>query len=1289
MVMTIHKLTAGDGYTYLTRQVAGGDVERAPGQSAADYYTAQGNPPGHWIGDGAALLELSGEQVTETQMRNLFGEGLHPDAERLIAELLATRVTAATTPEQLNALVQQARSHAALGRPFPTYEPLAPFDQRVAARLAVIQNEAGRTPHAAEVKKVHREEARRQRAAVAGFDVVFSPVKSAALLWALDQRAWVRNGVQAAHEEARDAAFALLEKHAALTRAGAGGVAQVETRGLIAAAFDHFDSRAGDPNLHTHVAISNKVQGVDGRWRSLDARALYRMTVAASEYYNTAFETALTRQLGVTFAPRPDTPDGKEPVREVVGMPLEFIDHFSARRNAIEARYDQLIRAYRREHGHDPSSAACHKLARQANLDTRDGKKAARSLQQMRTDWAASLTEAFGPDAQHRIASAVPGPTKTPSRSADIDIAKTAASVVAAVAELRSTWTVWNIHAEAERHVRQNTVFASRDEHHQVVEQIVAEAVGPHLSLRIDAPSLLDEPPQLRRSDGTSVFHEHATARFTSGLILDAEQRLLDAAHTPVGSTLDRRIATVLLDLFEQNATRRLDAGQRGLVVEFASDDRLLAVGLGPAGSGKTTAMRALSAVLDHAGSRLIPLGTSAASAAVLGADLGVQAENLHKFIWEHTVGQHAGDLRHGPPIPGGKEAFRLRPGDVVLVDEAGLAGTLNLDRLVTIAQRHGAVVRLLGDHRQLSAVESGGALRLLATEVGAIELTTLYRFNDPAEAAATLHLRDGDTNGLDFYQSRERIHGGSREAMVEAAYQAWKSDMLAGRTTLMSAATNADVTGLSAQARADRVEASQVEAAGVMLHDGNLAGAGDWIITRTNDRRLSVHHGRDFVKNGDGWNVLHRHDDGSLDVEHLTHRGRIRIPADYVRTSVELLYATTSMRSQGTTVDTAHALITDNMTRENLYVTASRAQAETHLYVVTHELLPMDPDHRLDRTENDPRTYLAREVLDRVLTSEGTELSATETIRTEQKDAGSLATLIPRHEYAATLATEQVHRGILSDLLGPDSALTLYQDPSWRALTNALRQALHSGHQPEAVLADAVRTAARTNESQSAKQLAEGVDLAAQNRPVSRTLSQQATAPHLEWVTSADHLPACADKHLRGYLRESAELINARVRQLAQDATTHPPVWTAALPPAPTDSAALGRWQRDIATIAAYRELHGISTTSPTDPLGPHIEKSRPEHTAYNQATQALARLQASASYTATAGEPSIAERRRAGRAAERQARQRGQRTPSPQAVRQGQTTRTTEQPRVGGQTAAATPRPPEPGIAGPTPRR
>lgn len=135
-----------------------------------------------------------------------------------------------------------------------------------------------------------------------------------------------------------------------------------------------------------------------------------------------------------------------------------------------------------------------------------------------------------------------------------------------------------------------------------------------------------------------------------------------------------------------------------------------------------------------------------------------------------------------------------------------------------------------------------------------------------------TLRIRIGDGTAIDWYSAQGRVQDGSREAMAQAACDGWKADMLAGKTALMAAATGTDVTALSARARADRGAAGQVEPGGTALHDGNLAGTGDWIVTRDNNRRLPVNGGRDWVRNGESWHVEHRHDDGSLTVRSTAH---------------------------------------------------------------------------------------------------------------------------------------------------------------------------------------------------------------------------------------------------------------------------------------------------------------------------------------------------------------------------------------------------------------------------------
>ncbi|MGH8890661.1 MAG: ATP-dependent DNA helicase, partial [Acidothermaceae bacterium] len=463
----------------------------------------------------------------------------------------------------------------------------------------------------------------------------------------------------------------------------------------------------------------------------------------------------------------------------------------------------------------------------------------------------------------------------------------------------------------------------------------------------------------------------HASERYTTTTILSAETDLLTAASEPTGTSIEPALVeTVLAEVDDSGSL--LDDDQRRLARAFCVDDRRIVVGIGPAGSGKTTAMRAAAAVWTQAGRRVVPLAPSAAAASVLGAELGLRAENLHKFCHE---------LARGTDDP----FFRLGPGDVVLVDEAGMAGTLRLHAILRHAQATGASVRLVGDPAQLGAVESGGVLRLLANDVGAVTLTGLRRFADPVEAAATLGLRDGNSKALDFYENADRIRSGTRSGLLEDAYAAWRADVAAGRTAVMVAAGNDDVAALSARARVDRIAAGQVEAGGVAVAGGNRAGVGDWVITRRNQRTLALFGGRDFVKNGDTWTVAARYPDGSLDVTHHSNAGRVRLPADYVAEHVELAYATTAHRAQGSTVDVAHALVGEETTRETLYVAATRARLGTTLYVTTDDAF--DVDTHVQRVA--PRT--ARQVLEQALSQQGAEKSATETIRDAHAAASRL----------------------------------------------------------------------------------------------------------------------------------------------------------------------------------------------------------------------------------------------------------------------------------------------------------
>ena len=328
-----------------------------------------------------------------------------------------------------------------LGRAFPQYTQLPPRSERVAARLMEWEREHGRAPSPVVRSQIEAQEARKDRRAVAGYELVFTPAKSASLLWALGS-AGTRQAVEDAHHEAVADTLAWLEREAALARVGDGGEQQVETRGFLAAAFDHRDFRAGDPDLHTHLAISNKVRARDdhpdgrGRWLSLDARVLHAAAVAASERYNTRFEDAMRRRLGVRFVDRADSVrDDKRVIRKIARIPDLLLKHFSKRRAAIEDRYRALASDYRHTHGHEPPRESQLKLAQQATLETRDAKAAAQSLADKLDISRHEAVAVLGRPSAARLEADALGEPTTPTVLADLnfDVDKLARSVVSVV----------------------------------------------------------------------------------------------------------------------------------------------------------------------------------------------------------------------------------------------------------------------------------------------------------------------------------------------------------------------------------------------------------------------------------------------------------------------------------------------------------------------------------------------------------------------------------------------------------------------------------------------------------------------------------------------------------------------------------------------------------------------------------------------------------------------------------------------------------------------------------------
>jgi ATP-dependent exoDNAse (exonuclease V) alpha subunit len=195
------------------------------------------------------------------------------------------------------------------------------------------------------------------------------------------------------------------------------------------------------------------------------------------------------------------------------------------------------------------------------------------------------------------------------------------------------------------------------------------------------------------------------------------------------------------------------------------------------------------------------------------------------------------------------------------------MADILTLDAVVQFAMDRGASVRLVGDDQQLAAIGAGGVLRDIQHTHGPLHLTELHRFTNPAEAAASLALREGTPTALTFYLDHGRVHVGELATTTEDAFTAWVLDRAAGLDAITLAPTHELVAELNRRAR-DHCLDHSTAAAEVALADGNRASVGDVIITRANDRRFRL-TATDWVKNGDHWTITHVGKQGDLAVRH------------------------------------------------------------------------------------------------------------------------------------------------------------------------------------------------------------------------------------------------------------------------------------------------------------------------------------------------------------------------------------------------------------------------------------
>ncbi|UOQ61507.1 relaxase domain-containing protein [Leucobacter rhizosphaerae] len=1136
-------MSARDGYKYLLRSVVSGDGDRSLSSPLTRYYAEVGNPPGRWLGAGIAQLAdgqiATGDEVSEEQLQLLIGMGCDP-----------------VTGDPL-------------GRAYPIYSTPA---ERIEARVAALDPELGPASHAEAVAQIEEEERNRgTRKAVAGYDYTFSLPKSASVLWAVADA-----GTQALIADAHHAAIAevieFMEREVAATRVGStgtdgGAVAQVDTFGIAATAYDHYDSRANDPHLHTHVVVSNKVRTVlDGKWRSLDGRPMHAATVALSELHEAIIADHLTRLLGVEWEARERGRD-RNPTWAISTVPDELVLEFSTRAHQIDAAKDRLIAGYIAKHGRQPSSATAIKLRAQATLETRPEKRV-RSLADLTAEWRKRASKKLGRDAGEWAREAILAGEVRVLRADDVllDLIEAIAhSVVEAVGAKRSTWHRWNLTAEAARQTMEYRFASARER--EVVTGLVVDA-AERASLRLTPPELASTPARFQRVEGTSAFRPRHSALFSSTELLEAEARLLERSRTMTAPTLPLAVIEQVTSHPDREG-RMFGPDQTDALTRIALSGRMLDLLVGPAGTGKTTAMNALRRAWEqqHGKGSVVGLAPSVVAAEVLADDLGIQTENTARWWTLHLLGR-----------------ARFRAGQLVIIDEASLAGTLSLDRITRHAAEQGAKVLLVGDYSQLQAVEAAGAFGLLAGDRDETpELLTIHRFTKEWEKIASLGLRLGHTDVIDTYQDAGRVMGGDTDDMTARAYEAWRADREAGIASILVTDAAESMAALNLRARTELILAGVVQPlrGEVALDGGATAAVGDVVITRDNRRDLRSRTA--WVQNGNRWIITKVRRDGSVTIRPATQdrRGSIVLPADYVAEHLDLGYAVTAYRAQGVTVDTSHVLVDPSMTRENLYVAMTRGRDGNYAYVAVDapDDAHLNP-HEVEDAEED-----ARRVLFGVLNHSGAELSVHETIDREQEKWGSIRQLAAEYE---TIATEAQHDRwatlIRASGLTQAQADAVLDSDAFGALAAELRRAEANHHDVDQLFPRLVKARAFDDADDLASVLHWRLATAT-GHPASGGRTAQVPRliagliPVAGGITEPDMRQALAERH---------QLIEQRAAILADQAAADDAPWLRALGTQPDDPRKQGAWVRYARTVGAYRDRYGITSD---DALGSEPE--------------------------------------------------------------------------------------------------